>query len=346
MAVVLTATVMVTGGATLSVSEAAPNSPLRATGRDKKLGSPEPPHVEYETPKGVLIHGHAERALGLQRLRKHRGQVQLVFTSPPFPLNNKKKYGNRTGEEYVEWLASFGRVLKHYLAPGGSVVVEIGNAWEPGKPTMSTLALEAMLAFLKKGGFHLCQQFVCFNPARLPSPAPWVTIERIRVKDAFTHVWWMSATERPKADNRRVLRAYSGSMKKLLASEDYNAGTRPSEHHISIKSFLRDNGGAIPPNVLTFSNTTSYDPYQVYCREHEIRRHPARMPPGLPEFFIRFLTDEDDLVMDPFAGSNTTGAVAEEMGRRWIAIEPLDDYVRGSVGRFPALSGEPPPVEA
>jgi site-specific DNA-methyltransferase (cytosine-N4-specific) len=162
----------------------------------------------------------------------------------------------------------------------------------------------------------------------------WVNVERIRVKDAYTNVWWMSRTPRPKADNRNILAEYSPSMKKLLRRASYNAGTRPSEHTIGERSFLTNHGGAIPPNVLSVSNTNSSDAYRLYCKEAGLRIHPARMPPALAEFFIRFLTDEGDLVLDPFAGSNTTGATAEELSRRWLSVEPQADYVAGSVGRF------------
>jgi len=263
-----------------------------------------------------------------------RGDVQLAFTSPPFPLNRKKKYGNRRGDEYLEWLGGLAGPLGDLLSEDGSLVVELGNAWEPGEPIMSTLALRALLKLLEAGDFHLCQQFVVHNPARLPSPAQWVNVERIRVKDAFTNVWWMSRNPRPKADNRKILTDYSPSMKKLLKRQSYNAGSRPSEHHIGETSFLADNGGAIPPNVLTISNTVSTDAYRRYCKEQELRMHPARMPPELAEFFIRFLTNKNDLVFDPFGGSNTTGAAAEQLKRQWLTIEPEMDYIEGSKGRL------------
>jgi DNA modification methylase len=298
----------------------------------------ESPSVAYRTERGMMIQGTAEAFLTSPLFEKYRRKVQLIFTSPPFPLNRKKKYGNQQGEGYVKWLSSFASLFRDCLKPDGSIVLEMGNAWEPGQPVMSTLALRALLAFLDAGKFHLCQQFVCYNPARLPTPAQWVNVERIRVKDAFTHVWWMSATERPKANNRRVLHEYSSSMKKLLASKKYNAGARPSEHHIGEKSFLKNNEGAIPPNVLTYANTTASDDYLKYCREHGLQLHPARMPAKLPEFFINLLTSPRNLVLDPFAGSNTTGAAAERLKRRWISIETNPVYVQGSRGRFSKTS--------
>jgi len=279
--------------------------------------------------------GSVEALLASTRRRHYEGQVQLIFTSPPFPLNRKKRYGNRLGEEYLAWLSGLAKDFASLLTKDGSIVMEIGNSWNAGKPTMSTLGLRALLRFMEAGQLNLCQQFICHNPARLPTPAQWVNIERIRVKDTFTHVWWMSPYDKPKASNVKVLKGYSRSMLGLLQAGTYNAGTRPSGHKIGDKSFLADNGGAIPSNVLTFANTSSSDEYRNYCLERNIDVHPARMSPGLAEFFVRMLSDKGDLVFDPFAGSNTTGAVAERLGRRWLCTEPLPEYVEGSRGRFP-----------
>jgi DNA modification methylase len=302
--------------------------------------------------------GRIEDALD-QDLQKFRGKVDLIFTSPPFPLNRKKKYGNLTGDDYVKWLAGLAPSLTELLTPTGSIVIELGNAWEPGRPVMSLLSLKALMEFLERGELNLCQEFVCHNPARLPSPAQWVNIKRIRVKDSYTHVWWMAPTDYPKASNRRVLTEYSPAMKDLLERKSYNSGKRPSGFDISEKTFLTNNGGAIPPNVidveeeavaneadklestLVFANTTSNDPYSVHCRESGLMPHPARMPAGLPRFFIKLLTEPGDLVLDPFGGSNMTGAVAEELNRKWLTVEPELDYVLASRGRFPGLIIEP-----
>lgn len=292
----------------------------------------------YRTRKGAMYCCKAEEFLSSGGAKRYFGKVQLIFTSPPFPLNRKKAYGNHTGDEYTNWLADFAPLFKQLLKPKGSIVIEMGNAWQQGKPVMSTLALESLLSFLKKGDLKLAQQFICHNPARLPSPAQWVNVERIRVKDSYTHVWWMSSTEHPYADNRSVLKPYSESMLRLLKTRKYNSGKRPSEHHIGEQSFLKNNEGAIPSNVLTLSNTTANDSYQQYCRQQNLNPHPARMPLGLPEFFIKFLTKPGDLIIDPFAGSNTTGAVAERLKRRWIAFEPDEKYIKGSLGRFASLT--------
>ena len=288
----------------------------------------------YATKNGVMLRGLSQKLLSYRKLHALAGQVQLIFTSPPFPLQRKKKYGNLQGAAYLDWLASFAPLFKKLLKPNGSLVVEVGNAWEPGKPVMSTLPIRALLALVDQGKFNLCQQFVSHNPARLPGPAQWVNIERIRVKDSFTHVWWMSPSGRPSANNKRVLVSYSEAMRKLLRTHKYNKGLRPSGHRIGAESFFKNNKGAIPSSVITASNTSSADAYHRYCRDQELPLHPARMPDALADFFISFLTKPGDLVLDPFGGSNTTGASAERLGRRWISIEPTKDYISSSKGRF------------
>ncbi len=316
----------------------------------------------YNTDLGAAYCGDSLKVLNSKPFKDLRNKVQLAFTSPPFPLNTKKSYGNLQGDDYIRWFAKFAPLLRDMVTDDGSIVIEIGNAWMPGEPTMSTHVIEAFLRFLKKGNLHLCQEFIWYNPARLPSPIEWVNKERVRVKDAFTRIWWMSPTTRPKADNRKVLREYSPSMKRLLQTGKYNAGPRPSEYHIGAESFKSDNNGAIPPNVggaeaipaldsmvtpqgfaeyleettnlLKVANTLSSDDYRKFCVEHGVPVHPARMPSTLVEFFVKFLTDEGDIVLDPFAGSNTTGAVAQTLHRRWLSVEAEWRYAAHSISRF------------
>lgn len=305
-----------------------------------------PSSLVYETALGQMYCGDTLSFLDTYDGRALQGKAQLVLTSPPFPLNAKKKYGNLQGEEYIEWFAGFAPKLSKLLTANGSIVIEIGNAWEAGRPVMSTVVLKALLRFLEEANLNLCQEFVWYNPARLPSPIQWVNVERIRVKDAFSKIWWMSPVDRPKADNRRVLKAYSASMERLIKTGKYNSGRRPSEHNIGKDSFKANNSGAIPPNVgggddapslgtlLKGTNTRSHERYQTFCRAHHIPLHPARMPSELVEFFVKFLSDEGDLVFDPFGGSNTTGSVAEVFNRRWASCEAHLPYAISSISRF------------
>ncbi len=258
--------------------------------------------------------------------------INLILTSPPFALIRKKEYGNESAEKYIEWFLPLAYEFKRVLADNGSFILDLGGAYLPGNPVRSIYQYELLVKLCKEVGFFLAQEFYHYNPARLPTPAEWVTIRRIRVKDSVNVVWWLSKTPNPKADNRKVLKPYSQSMKKLLKN-GYKAKIRPSGHDISDK-FQKDNQGAIPANVLEIANTESNSAYLRRCKAAEIKPHPARFPQGFAEFFIKFLTDEGDLVLDPFAGSNTTGFVAETLERRWISFEINENYLLGSRYRF------------
>lgn len=265
--------------------------------------------------------------------------VNLVVTSPPYALHFKKEYGNANQSDYVDWFVPFAEEIRRVLTVDGSFVLNIGGAWTPGKPTRSVYQYELLVALVRQTKLHLAQEFYWANPAKLPAPAEWVTVRKIRVKDSVEHVWWLSKTPHPKADNRKVLQPYSPDMERLI-KRGYRAKTRPSGHVITSK-FGNDRGGAIPANYFLLGNNDANSHYFKRCAQEGRKPHPARFPAALPEFFVKFLTDENDLVVDPFAGSNTTGAVCEALGRRWIAVEKSEEYLRDSVYRFeaPALAG-------
>ncbi len=284
-----------------------------------------------QTPAYTTRWGRAYHADALDVLRRlPAGSVALVFTSPPFALRRQKAYGNVSATEYVEWFVPFAEEIHRVLRPDGSFVYDLSGAWNPGSGTKSLFQYELILRLSKL--FHLAQEFYWFNPSRLPTPAQWVTIKRTRVKDAVNTLWWLSKSVTPNADNRRVLKPYSRSMRRLLR-DGYDTAMRPSQHEIG-PHFRRDNGGAIPPNMLTIPNTRSSDDYFRRCRDAGIAIHPARFPHPLPDFFIRFLTEAKQLVVDPFAGSNVTGFVAQSLERKWISVEINAEYVAGSMLRF------------
>lgn len=308
----------------------------------------------YKTNLGKMIIGDSLELFSSYLKRYYKNKINLIVTSPPFPLNSKKMYGNLTGETYLKWFADLAPVFSELLTDDGSLIIEIGNAWEPKRPVQSLLHLKSLLALVENqvAGLRLIQEFIAYNPAKLPSPAQWVTINRIRTVDSYTHVWWIAKSDFPKADNSKALRPYSKSMKRLLKLKKYNAGKRPSEHNISSAGFSKDNGGSIahnffeldsldedrevrlPHNVLSFSNTSSNDYFLRTCRDRGITPHPARMNSGLVNFFIEFLTEKNDIIFDPFAGSNTTGYCAEKLNRRWLSIEADKAYAKSSVIRF------------
>jgi site-specific DNA-methyltransferase (cytosine-N4-specific) len=285
----------------------------------------------YRTRLGQALVARAEECLpGLPE-----ASVDLVITSPPFALLREKTYGNPDQAAYVDWLVSFGPLVKRVLKETGSFVLDLGGAYQRGVPVRSLCNFRVLLRLCDECGFLLAEEFFWHNPAKLPSPIEWVNKRKIRAKDSVNTVWWLCRTPLPKADVRNVLTPYSDRMRKLLKhpASFYSPDKRPSGHDIGLR-FGTDNGGAIPSNLLSYPNTDSNSLYLRLCKRLGITPHPARFPDSLPEFFIKFLTDPGDLVLDIFAGSNTSGYAAERLGRRWLAIDCDREYVAASALRF------------
>lgn len=302
-------------------------------GRPSSTALPHPSHLSHLKPAYRTRLGAAYAADSLAFLIGLPSKsVNAIITSPPYALHFKKEYGNADKSDYVEWILPFAEEIKRVLTDDGSFVLNIGGSYNPGSPTRSLYHFKLLIELVEKVGFHLAQECFWLNPAKLPAPAEWVNVRRNRIKDSVEYIWWLSTTPWPKADNRNVLAPYSGDMLRLI-ERGYKAKKRPSGHNITDK-FQQDRGGSIPPNVLVRGNNESNSAYIKACRENGIKIHPARFPAALPEFFTKFLTEPGDIVLDPFAGSNMTGRVAEDLGRRWLSVEIDDAYVGASAVRF------------
>lgn len=268
--------------------------------------------------------------------------INLVLTSPPFALQRKKEYGNLDQHEYIDWFLEFGRLVHQKLTDDGSFVVDFGGAYMKGVPARTLYNFRVLIRMVDEVGFFLAEDFYWYNPSKLPSPIEWVNKRKLRVKDSVNTVWWFSKTEWPKADVSKVLVPYSDRMKKLIENpaKFYTPMLRPSGHDIGA-SFGKDNGGAIPSNLLQISNSESNGQYLSGCKAVGMKAHPARFPGKLPEFFIKMLTQPGDLVVDIFGGSNTTGQIAEAENRNWMTFEALPEYVAASAFRFMDKSASP-----
>ncbi len=318
----------------------APQSALFANTNEHPKGLLKNASPYYETEFGAAYLGDSQKLLA----ELPDASVNLVFTSPPYALHFKKAYGNVSKEDYVHWFLRFAREIKRVLKDDGSFVLNIGGSYNPGQPTRSLYHFKLLIALVEELGFHLAQECYWYNPAKMPMPAEWVTVRRVRIKDSVEYVWWFCKTPHPKADNRKVLKPYSADMIRL-AKRGVRPTVRPSGHNIKESFDKIGAGGSIPGNViedqipvdmLTFGNNAANDTYTNRCKEEGLKIHPARFPAALPEFFVKLLTDEGDLVVDPFAGSNTAGYVAQQLGRQWLGFELLQEYLDASKFRFGA----------
>lgn len=285
----------------------------------------------YKTPNGATYNGNSVELIA----QLEDNSIDLIMTSPPFALLRQKEYGNESQKEYIEWLAQFASAAYPKLKETGSLVIDLGGAYERGLPVRSLYNFRVLIYFCDVLHYHLAEEFYWFNPSKLPSPIEWVNKRKIRAKDSVNTVWWFSKGTNPKADIKKVLAPYSERMKELIKDPQkfYKAKDRPSGHSISY-GFANDNGGAIPSNLLQISNSESNSKYLSLCKKLGIKAHPARFPAKLPEFFIKMLTDEGDNVVDIFGGSCTTGEVCERLNRKWKCFELDRQYVANSVFRF------------
>jgi site-specific DNA-methyltransferase (cytosine-N4-specific) len=347
-----------------------PKQPVKTNRRGKSktpVAQPDASRPLYRTSAGTAYVGDS-----LQGMRDYLEDesVRLFVTSPPFALQNQKEYGNKQEADYVEWFADFAKVMWEKLAEDGSLVIDLGGAWQKGRAARSLYQFKLLIHLCEKLGkknFVLAQEFYWYNPSKMPLPAQWVNVERCRVKDSVNVIWWLSKTAKPNANNTRVLRPYGKDMERLLDRQKYNSGRRPGGATVNPETWKKRHDGAIPPNVLEFpfsedegndeidelrenflriGGSESRSRYhrafralQAHYADDEnfgerARKHPARFPAQVPRFFIDFLTEPGDLVVDAFAGSNATGQVAEEAGRNWSSFELHRYYLEPSIARF------------
>ena len=149
---------------------------------------------------------HADSLKYLDKIKEN--SVDLIITSPPFALTRKKAYGNKQGQEYLDWLKVFGVKFYRLLKPSGSLVIDFGGSWTPGSPTRNLHQFKIPIMFVEEIGFHLAQEFFWWNTSKMPTPASWVTIARERVTDSINYIYWFSKDVRPKANNKNVLNPY------------------------------------------------------------------------------------------------------------------------------------------
>ena len=285
----------------------------------------------FTTDRGIGLYARCEDAIGLLE----DGSVNLIMTSPPYPMLREKHYGNLDEREHVEWMLRLAEAWAPKLAADGSMILNMGDAWLKGEPSMSMYQERLVLQLHDRLGFKLSQRFSWNNPSKMPVPAEWVTIKRVRVKPSIENVWWLSQSSNPYADNRAVQVPYSEAMVRMIARGGQDAVLRPGGYDMADGAFARDNGGAIPGSLLDIPNTESNSHYIQACKRDGLPVHPARFPAALPEFFVKLCSRENDLILDPFAGSGTVGAVAERLNRRWVTVERILEYALGSVHRFP-----------
>lgn len=270
--------------------------------------------------------------------------INLVITSPPYPLARPRAYGNPSEAHYVDFICQTMEPVVAKLASGASICLNISNdIFEKGSPARSLYLERLVLAMHDRLGLFLMDRLVWHNPSKPPGPIQWASLKRVHLNVSYEPIIWLTNDPfKVKADNRNVLEAHSEKHLRLIAAGGEQREGKYADGAYTIKkgSFGNNTPGKIPRNILKFGhNCPDNREYRRDCDRMELPKHGATMPLALPDFLIRFLSDEGDLVADPFGGKLTTARAAEKLGRRWISTELILEYIRGAAERFKFCDG-------
>lgn len=219
--------------------------------------------------------------------------VDLVFTSPPYA--DLRAYARIRPDDYVGWFLPRAYQMKRVLKPTGSLILNINDRCV--KKRRHLYVHKLVIALVEIVGFHLIETYIWHKPNAMPGAYGR------RLKDAFEYVFWLGKSTEVKFFPQAVGRRYASGGLRKPGREIRNSGRGIDD----VKCFRR--GWSDPGNVVTMP---------VSRRRSE---HPAVMPVGLAEFFIKLATEPGDVVLDPFAGSGTTMRVARALGRRTLGFE-------------------------
>ena len=286
--------------------------------------------IVFENEHGQAIWADAEAV----ESRLDPASIALVLTSPPYPLVWSKAYGNKPEHAYVDWLAARAAAWKEALTDDGSLVLNLGDAYLPGRPEQSLYVERLLLKLVDELGYHFLQHCYVHNRAALPAPACWVTVKRTRLKSSVERLLWLSKTANPKADNRNCLVPYSTRMRATLPGAAPTPGRAPAATPCAQPPSAATTAVPSPPPCSASPTPPPTMRTPVPAKNMACPSTPARFNPAVPEFFIHFLTDPGDTIADVFSGSLATAHCAERLGRRWMAVEQSLSYLEGGLLRW------------
>lgn len=290
--------------------------------------------VGFSTDLGIAILGSCDTVFSAID-----SPITLVLTSPPYPLAKPRAYGNPTEAQYVDWICRMLEPIVRNLVRGGSICLNISNdIFLPGTPARSLYRERLVLALHDRLGLWKMDELVWENRSKAPGPVRWASLERSQLNVCWEPVYWFTNDPHAvRSNNRRVLQAHTQRHLDLIQAggEQREASFSDGAYSLKAGRFGNQTEGRIPRNVLSFGHRCSAQTaYKKAAREMGLPAHGAPMPMKLASFLIEFLTEPNELVVDPFGGSFTTGHAAELLGRRWLSTELMVEYILGGGTRF------------
>jgi DNA modification methylase len=265
--------------------------------------------------------------------------VSLCFSSPPYPLSRPRAYGNPEEREIVQYICDTLEPIIEALAEDGSLVLNVSNdIFLTGMPARSTYLERLTLEICDRFGLYLMDRLIWDNPSKAPGPVLWASRSRQQLNVGYEPVlWFVKNPLKCKANNNRVLQPHKERHLKLIQQGGENRYTNYGDGAYRLKpgSFGNATAGTIPKNVITRGHRCSYGlQHRRIAEELGLPTHGAPMPFSIPEFLIRFLTEEGDMVVDPWAGRNMTSLAAELLGRAWMSGELMLQHIRTGAELF------------
>lgn len=269
--------------------------------------------------------------------------IVLCLTSPPYPLAQPRAYGNPSTAEYVDWICALLEPIVKHLVPGGTIALNVSNdIFEPGSPARSIYRERMVVALCDRLGLHKMEVAV-WESNKPPGPIQWASKTRQQLNVAYEPIYMFSNVPKlSRANNLRVLEEHTERHLKLIRKGGEMRTTESGDgaNRVREGSYGRETAGRIPRNVLKFPlRCTDKEAARRAAKAQGLPMHGAAMPLKLAKFLVEFLTEPEELVVDPCAGWCTTTKAAEVLGRRWLATELMGEYVLGAANRFRDADG-------
>jgi site-specific DNA-methyltransferase (adenine-specific) len=257
-----------------------------------------------------------------QELKRFENQVDLIVTSPPYADARHKHYDSVHPDKFAEWFMTFHEPFYTALKPDGSLVINIKDKVVDG---VRHRYVWHMIDALCEAGWYAIEDYMWHKTN--PMPGAWPT----RLRDGWEYCFHLAKSKRPFFNADAVRRPIGNWVESRLR----NLGENDLSRHNSVNEsgFGRDiskwvgKETVLPSNVLSLPVVGSN------------KGHPAVFPIDLPLFFIKLLSPDDGLILDPFGGSGTTGIAALQTGRNCVLIDNNEQYCQEAVKRIQEESG-------
>lgn len=273
-----------------------------------------------QTHQDQLLHGDCREVLASLADES----VDLIVTSPPYADSRKSTYGGIHPDDYVQWFGPIGEQLRRVLKADGTFILNIKEKVVEGErhPYVLELILE-----LRKQGWLWTEEFIWHK--KNCAPGKWPN----RFRDSWERCLQFNKQKHFKMFQDEVMVPTGdwakSRLKNLSATDQQRDNSRVGSGFGKNVSNWVGRDRAYPTNVLHLAT------------ECGNKNHSAAFPRELPSWFIKLFSQQDDLVLDPFAGSGTTCLAALALGRHYLGIELDSKYFEMAQENLEAAAAMP-----